>query len=136
MEMVNSEGATGKVSVRIEEDQIVRLSFTGPGETDEEHLRMAKETKAAYRGVLAKFPDIDFRILVDLSNAGIPTKEAREIYVSILSDKRIKRTAFFGVGKAIKSIVSFIVSAAGKGDNVEFFIDEETALKWLRTGSE
>lgn len=124
--------STGKVSVDLDSDGIVRLTFKAPGETPEEHDRMAEETREAYEKLKSLHPDGQFRVLVDLTNAGIPTQHAREVYIKTLSDKRIKKTAFFGVGGAIKTIVSFIVSASGKGEEVKFFINQEEALSWLR----
>ena len=124
---------TGKVHLVIDEaTNIVTLSFSAPGETDVEHDAMALETRAFYEGLVARKPDGRFRVMVDLTNAGVPTKHATDIYIETLSDKRIERTSFFGLSSSIKSIISFIVNAAGRGDHVRFFIDKDQALAWLK----
>lgn len=125
---------TGKVRLVVnEETKLVELSFSAPGESVEEHDKMAEETREFYKNLLAINPDVKFKVLVDLSNAGIPTKHATDLYIATLSDKHIERTAIFGMSKAIQSVINFIVSAAGKGENVKFFIDREQALKYLQS---
>jgi hypothetical protein len=127
------EGGTGKVRVSVENpDEIVVLSFTAPGTTDEEHTKMAEETRAAFEVLVKDFPNNASHVLVDLTHAGIPSSKAREIYIKTLSDRRIKKTAFYGAGTAIKTIVSFIVSASGRGEEVKFFVNDGDARAWLR----
>jgi len=124
---------TGKVHLVYEETtNLVTLSFSAPGESPEEHDDMAAETREFYEDMIKRFPERKFRILVDLSGAGIPTKHATDMYIETLSDKRIERTAFYGMSHAIQSIINFIVNAAGRGENVKFFIDQNQALEWLR----
>ena len=123
---------TGKVIFTIDPVQrLITLSFSAPGVDEREHLIMAKFVKHWYEDLKVKYPDARFRVLVDLTNAGIPSKGATDIYTSTLSDKQIERTAFYGVAGTIKSIINFIVSASGKGDRVQFFIDKNKALRWL-----
>ena len=94
---------------------------------------MAEESKEFYDNLITKNPNAKFKILVDLTNAGIPTKHATEVYVKTLSDKRIVKTAFLGMSQSIESIINFIVSAAGRGDHVRFFIDRQEALEYLQS---
>ena len=114
-----------------ESSKLINLSFKGPGQDDAEHEQMAATVKNWYEKLVAKYPDTRFKVLVDLTNAGIPNKSATDIYTKTLSDGHISRTAFYGVGPAIKSVINFIVSAAGKGDKVQFFIDPDKAKEWL-----
>ncbi|HEY4483154.1 MAG TPA: hypothetical protein VI953_03215 [Candidatus Paceibacterota bacterium] len=124
---------TGKVLFTIDPVQnLVTLAFKAPGVDDHEHLVMAKFVKSWYEDLKTKYPEQHFRVLVDLTNAGIPNKGATDIYTATLSDKQIERTAIFGVAGAVKSIINFIVSASGKGDRVQFFIDKDKALEWLK----
>ena len=124
---------TGKIHLIVDEDtkQVV-LSFSAPGLNDNEHNAMAEETKIFYEQLVERRPNDKFRVLVDLTNAGLPTKHATDMYVSTLSDKRIEKTAFFGLSSSIQSIISFIVNASGKGEAVRFFIDKNQALAWLK----
>lgn len=117
-----------------ETSKLINLSFKGPGQDDVEHEQMAGTVKNWYDKLVVTHPDTRFKVLVDLTNAGIPNKNATDIYTKTLSDGHIIRTAFYGVGPAIKSVINFIVSAAGKGDKVEFFIDRAKALEWLKAG--
>ena len=124
---------TGKVNISIDPlTHLISLEFTSPGESDAEHLAMAGEVKRWYEDLASKYPDEKFRVMVDLTNAGVPTKEASQTYIETLSSKRIEKTAFYGVAGTIKAIINFIVSASGKGENVQFFIDKDKAIEWLK----
>ena len=124
---------TGKVLFTIDPVQhLVTLAFKAPGADDKEHLAMAKYVKQWYENLKTEYPDAHFKVLVDLSNAGIPNKGATDIYTATLSDKQIERTAIYGVAGTIKSIINFIVSASCKGDRVQFFIDKNKAMEWLK----
>lgn len=123
---------TDKVSVIYNtETRIVELSFTSPGESPEEHDAMAMETKRHFEDLASVHKEGKFKILVDLTNAGIPTKHATDIYISTLSDKLIEKTAIFGLSKTIESIINFIVGASGRGSETRFFLDKAAALEWL-----
>ena len=128
----NNETTTGKVIVTLDEStQLIVLSFSAPGKDDDEHEAMANETKRLYQDILRKHPEAKFKVLVNLTNTGIPSKRAIEIYINTLSEKHIEKTAFFGMTGAIQSIISFISEAAGRGQNTRFFIDEAQARGWL-----
>lgn len=123
---------TSKVKFNLDEStKLIELSFLAPGETDEEHNAMANEVEAYYQGMLKRYPEGSFKVLVDLSNAGLPTKEASGIYTKTLSDKHIEKAAIFGMGGAIKSVINFIVAAAGRDEHTRFFVDRAQALTWL-----
>lgn len=124
---------TGKVLFTIDPvERLVTLAFKAPGADDHEHVVMAQFVKKWYEDLKNKYPEAHFRVLVDLTNAGIPNKGATDIYTATLSDKQIERTAIYGVASTIKSIINFIVSASGKGDRVQFFIDKNKAIEWLK----
>ncbi len=123
---------TGKVNFSLDEEtNLVVLSFNAPGKDAEEHDAMAMETKAWAESLLKRFPDRKFKVLVDLTNAGLPTTSASKIYIETLSDNHITKTAFFGVSSSIQSIITFIVNSAGRGEHSKFFIDKANALAWL-----
>jgi len=72
------------------------------------------------------------RILGDASGAGFgPTFSARKIYTEIIKSPKIGKAAIFGLNKANKVIVSFLLRASGKND-LKVFSNEEEALKWLK----
>lgn len=124
--------AAEKVHVTFDESKsLVELSFSAPGENDDEHNEMALAMKAHFDNLVTTHPDAKFKVLVDLTNAGIPTKHATDLYISTLSDKRVAKTAFFGVSKTIESIINFIVGASGRGLETRFFINKEEAYNWL-----
>ena len=125
------EEKKGEVSVHLE-GEIVYLSFKCIDISAEEHNRIAEEMAQKYAKIKKDNPDTKFKVLVDLMEAGVPTEKARELYIKTLSDNQVEKTAFYGVGGAIRGIISFIVSAAGKGEEVKFFINRDEALEWLQ----
>ncbi|HEY4514899.1 MAG TPA: hypothetical protein VJJ22_01945 [Candidatus Paceibacterota bacterium] len=124
--------STGKVLFSFDEKtSLVELSFSAPGENAMEHDAMAEELKQIYEDLISRYKDTQFKVFVDLTNAGLPTKHATEVYVKTLSDKRILKTAFFGISKSIESVINFIIESAGRGGETRFFINKEEALAWL-----
>src|SRR3989344_9289657 len=112
---------TGKVLFTIDPVlHIVTLSFKAPGADDHEHLVMAKFVRSWYEDLKVKYPGAHFKVLVDLTNAGIPNRGATDIYTQTLSDKQIERTAIYGVAGTIKTIINFFVSASGRGGRGQF----------------
>jgi hypothetical protein len=123
---------TGKVKFSLDEStRLVELSFLAPGENADEHNAMAREVDEYYQNMIERFPEGGFKVLVDLTNAGLPTKEASNIYIKTLSDKRIVKAAIFGMGLAIKSVINLIVAASGRDEHTRFFVDREKAVEWL-----
>ena len=92
---------------------------------------MAAEVDEYYKDLVKRFPSGRYKVIVDLSNAGLPTKEASDVYIKTLSDKHIEKAAIFGMGSAIKSVINFIVAAASRDEHTHFFVDREQALAWL-----
>lgn len=69
--------------------------------------------------------------LVDLSRAGKPTPEAREIGRKRLENKDVGKTALFGQHPVARVIASFIMGVTKKKD-MRFFKTKEEALAWLK----
>ena len=116
---------------KIDED-IYQLSFNSQDATEEEHDEMAAETKRLSNLIHQQFPGKALRVLIDLTNGGVPPERARKVYVQTLADKEFDRVAIYGIGSALTSVVDFIVSASGKGDKVHFFVDRDRAIAWLK----
>lgn len=121
-----------KIEVGLEDSNLVVLRFLENGESDEEHTRMANDIHNAFERIKSEHQGtVSFNVLVDLSKAGLPSAGARTMYIKTLSDKAISKTAFFGAPSSIQAVVSFIVSAAGRGEEVRFFVNEKEAREWL-----
>src|SRR3989344_1998484 len=125
------ETSTKKVRFELEEQSIIFLHFLAPGSDDAEHARMAHDVATTFEQLKKEHEnEKPYRVLVDLSHAGMPSSEARTIYIKTLSDHSILKTAFFGAPSAIQAVVSFIASASGRGDEVQFFVGEKEARDW------
>ena len=120
------------LSVSVDETGLIYLTFHTKDISDHQHIELSAEVRGVYEIIKEKYPDQKFSVLVDLTDAGNPSKKAAEMYIKTLSDSRIKRVAIFGMSGVIEGIVHFIVAAAGKGDEVKFFIDKGESLRWLR----
>jgi hypothetical protein len=127
-EIVNNE----RLSVMLSDDDLVTLTFRSMDISATAHIELAQEVREVYYSLKDRFPNKNFKVLVDLTNAGVPPKKVSDSYIKTLSDRHIEKTAIYGMGSAIKSIVTLITSAAGKGDQLRFFIDKEEALAWLK----
>lgn len=120
------------LSVSVDETGFINLAFHTKDLLEEQHVELSAEVRGVYEIIKEKYPDQKFSILVDLTDAGRPSKRAAEMYIKTLSDSRIKKVAIYGMGSMIESIVRFIVAAAGKGEEVKFFLDKDEAMHWLR----
>ena len=124
--------SSDSLSVSVDETGLIYLTFHTKDLSDHQHIELSAEVRGVYEIIKEKYPVQRFSILVDLTDAGNPSNKAAEMYIKTLSDSRIKKVAIYGMGGAIESIVRFIVAAAGKGEEVKFFIDKDEALHWLR----
>jgi hypothetical protein len=75
--------------------------------------------------------DKEIKILIDASEGGKSTSNARSIYVEFAKSFEEGKVAIFGSTTLIRVVASFIVRAAGRG-NVRFFATEEESLNWLK----
>ena len=71
------------------------------------------------------------RWLVDLTNAGKPTPEARRIAREMFEAEGIGKSALFGMNPVARMIASFGIGHL-KRRNVRFFNKKEEALAWLK----
>lgn len=63
------------------------------------------------------------------------SRVARQKFVQIMKDPRIRRIAITQNNPFVKVLTTFIVKAAGRGDIIHFSRKEEECLEWLREQS-
>ncbi len=73
----------------------------------------------------------DILVLIDLTEGGKTTSEARKIYADGLKSMGVKKHAFIVKNTILRVTVDFIMKASG-AKNVKFFKDENKAIKWLK----
>jgi len=69
--------------------------------------------------------------LIDLSDAGKSSPEARKIWEKIGGNVTTSKLALFGLNSVARMLASFVMGICGKS-NQRFFKTKEEALRWLR----
>jgi len=69
--------------------------------------------------------------LIDLSDAGKSSPEARKIWEKIGGNVTTSKLALFGLNSVARMLASFVMGISGKS-NQRFFKTKEEALRWLR----
>lgn len=112
--------------IKILENNIILYNAIGSPNEDianaiyEMDTKILKETKGkVYR-------------LIDLSNAGKPSKEAREIFQKLLTENHVEKTAFVVGNPVAKIIASFIIAFLKTGD-IKLFPTQESAIEWFKS---
>ena len=70
--------------------------------------------------------------LIDLSNAGKPSKEAREIFQKLLTENHVEKTAFV-VGNPVAKIITSFIIAFLKISDIKLFPTQESAIEWFKS---
>ena len=82
-------------------------------------------------GIIEKYGEgVDW--LIDLSRMKKANSDARKRIVAISGDPKAGRFAIFGAPVFVRTVVNFIMAAAGK-NNVKHFSTEGDALRWLNS---
>ena len=69
--------------------------------------------------------------LIDLSDGGKSSPEARKIWEQIGENVKKSKLAFFGLNSVARMLASFVMGISGKS-NQRFFKTKAEALRWLR----
>jgi hypothetical protein len=73
------------------------------------------------------------KILIDMTNTGRPTYEARKIHAINLKIQanHFNKAALYGASAMNRVLANFIIKASGRGDKIRFFNTHSEAIKWL-----
>lgn len=116
----------GKCRTYVGEDNIVYV--TGVGDVDYKMATQIKETTLA----LLDVADTELSFLLDLSNAGKPSPEARKIFQELGKLKKIRKVATFGIHPVARIIATFGMGEDFTKKYHRFFRTKEEALAWLK----
>jgi hypothetical protein len=119
----------GEYKVWVDDTGIVRGAIFGTHDKDD-----AKKV-IEEMNILIKQSGKDCKVLIDMSETGRPTYEARKLHASNINiiSKYFKKAAFFGATTMNRVLANFIIKAAGIGDSVKYFNTQDEAIKWLLT---
>lgn len=70
--------------------------------------------------------------LINLNNAGKPSKKAREIFQKLLTENHVAKTAFV-VGNPVAKIIALFIIAFLKTDDIKLFSNQESAIEWFKS---
>ncbi|MCK5561725.1 MAG: STAS/SEC14 domain-containing protein [Thermoplasmata archaeon] len=108
----------------LDENNIIHETVVG--EIDDETAIVAKKVVAD----LIEMADGEVKIMIDITQAGTPSRNARLIGQESLNDERIGKIAIFGMNPVAKVIASFFMNFTHK-NNIKFFKIKKEAIEWL-----
>lgn len=118
------------------EGNIVFITLFKKMENKEDEVFQAESVASDILNVFKDNPEKVFHAVADLSPIGtgpyIMAREARKAYKNLLSGKQVGKMAVVTQSGVMKTVITFVLSAAGKGGNMKFFSSKEDAASWLK----
>ena len=129
MEEKEREIWIGESRLLLGEDNILYQTIVG--KIDEEDAAAIQDASEQLRSMVTG----KVNSFVDLSRAGKPTPEAREIGKKRIENSDIGKIALFGQHPVARVIAAFVIGITKKKD-MRFFKNKEEALSWLKVEGE
>ncbi|MFA5033148.1 MAG: STAS/SEC14 domain-containing protein [bacterium] len=107
------------------EDNILYITIVG--EITNKQVDMTVETVTKLLGMVKK----KVNVLVDINKAGKPSVKTRNLVPEFQNNKKVGKTAIFGLTPVAKVIASFAKGTAKNGD-MRFCDTKELAIAWLK----
>ena len=123
----------------VDKNEIINLVVLVIEKESECNVRMIEIVSETLEEIFRENPQKIYNLLVDISPVGnigsyaFPSK-ARKTAVQIASHKQVRKAAFIATSLFVKTVIGFIITAAGKGKNIKGFSDKEEAMSWLKGG--
>ena len=106
-----------------------------PTFTFEENIAETKWLKKISKEVREKFPEMKFKILLDVSDVGSSeqmTEETKKVYVNLIKDPVIKKIGVYGQTWGMQIILD-LLSALSRSKKLKSFSNKEKAIAWLNS---
>lgn len=135
--MKTDEELKKSFKVFVDEDEIINLVVLGIEKEPECNVRMIEIVKETFEEIYRENPQKIYNLLVDISPVGnigsyaFPSK-ARKTAIQIASHNQVRKAAFVTTGAFARTVIGFIIIAAGRGKSIKGFSDKEEAIKWLK----
>ncbi|MBU1118393.1 hypothetical protein KKH43_00755 [Patescibacteria group bacterium] len=127
--------------VYLEEGNLIVVDFLiDVPEENGEDVAVAEAIGREVNTILRRNPTKQFKVLASTlalgKDTGNVSKEARGVYVAIISNDQIEKTAFVSASSFLTIVATFVFQAAGRSNKVKFFKEKEKALGWLHEGDD
>jgi len=133
--MISDEDLRKTFSLEKSGDDIIVLTILANTEGDADYERVAALIRSNLESILSQYPEIEFKVLVDITRAGdvktVGGAAGRHEYIKMIKRERLVKVAVVGQGVVIKTLIGFIAHAAGLGSKLKWFTSREVALGWL-----
>ncbi|MBU0731832.1 STAS/SEC14 domain-containing protein [Patescibacteria group bacterium] len=123
-----------KAELKLQKNGVL-LFNAKPTYTFEENTSETKWLKDSFKELTEKFPDIEFKILIDVADVGNSeqmTEETKKIYVDLINDPKIEKIAVYGQTWGMQIILD-LLSALSRTNKLKSFSNEEKAIAWLNS---
>lgn len=127
MEPKEKEIWIGESRLYLGDDNIMYETIVG--DFDEQCAKAALEASLK----LIENAEGQVKLLIDVNRAGKPSKEARDIFMKFLEQKKLGKIAIFGMHPVARVLASFGMGLSRKED-MRFFRTRDEAFSWLKKG--
>ena len=121
--------------VFIDENDILRgavLKEIKEPADDDRRLELLEESVL---NILKKNPEKSYKTFLNFLPLGKSrisiSSGSRKAWGRLARQKQIKKCAVVGSSIFLKTVANFIISLAGRSEDIKWFFNEEEALKWL-----
>jgi len=121
--------------VFLDDNRIINIVSLKVIKDPELNTHLAELIELEVNSILNKNPGNTFHLIVDLSSigkGGYASSKARKIYNRISANSQINKFSIVGGSVFARTIAGFIIRAAGKGGNMQWFATRDECLNWLR----
>ena len=116
--------------VSLGSDGVIRSYLEG--DQDEVTVsQLINKTTDLLRSISGDGPVKTVKYLVNMSNVGTQTLNARKVGFKALTTLPYEKIAIVGNNRFVKHTVSLLIIASGQGERVQLFDEEPEALDWL-----
>ena len=134
--MDNGKELREKFKVFISDKKIINLVFFDVELNTERSIKLTKLISDEVYDIFNKDPQKKYHGIIDLSAikgkiSNVPGS-VRKIYSDISHHGQLKYVAIIGSGLYYEVVVNLIIQAAGKGENIKWFLSREEAIDWLK----
>jgi hypothetical protein len=116
----------GKHTFCLGEDNILYITIVGKVD-DEKTVTLVKEAVIELLDMVEK----KVNVFVDINKSGKPSIKTRSLVPEFRNNKKVGKTAIFGLTPVTKMIASF-AKGTTKNRDIRFFDTKESALFWLK----
>ncbi|MDD2807695.1 MAG: hypothetical protein PHW95_04225 [Patescibacteria group bacterium] len=123
--------------ISLEDDNLIVVELLGNVSTAADNVKQAQIINQTFQNIYHNVENSAFKTLIIMSGLGggahYPSPQARQIYLDLLRNEKLKKLAIVAPSPLLRAIMKFIISGRVKDKPLEFFNSRDQAITWLNS---